>query len=291
MLVFESAKELQKFLREKRCEGKSIGLVPTMGALHKGHAKLIECSVKNNDLTVVSIFVNPTQFGPNEDFDKYPRTIEEDKKLLRELNADILFLPDVNTMYPNGKEFLKMSIPSLSKYWCGASRPTHFNGVVLVVSKLFNIVRPNNAYFGQKDFQQYVIIKKLAEELFFDINIIMVPIQREESGLALSSRNKYLTDEEKKYAPLLYKALKAIKENFQKEKNVERLISIGKKILENSPFKLDYLGIADSETLEPITGEIKPNQKPVVLIAAYLGTTRLIDNILLYEPKAMEICL
>ncbi len=280
MKIFEKVSDIKKYLRSR----KNIGFVPTMGALHEGHARLLRCAREENEEVVLSIFVNPTQFAQNEDLTKYPRTTEADLELAGKLGVNTVFLPTETEIYPLGKNHLQMNIPSLAKYWCGASRPTHFQGVVQVVAKLLNIVRPDKAYFGQKDYQQWVIIKHLAEDLFFDTEIIACPIVREKDGLAMSSRNRYLTPEERKQAVGLYKTLQHIKEQVKKENEAEKLLEAGKEFLRQfEKIRLDYLGIANGKTLEPLTGKINKTQRPILLIAAFLGKARLIDNLFLFE--------
>ncbi len=255
----------------------SIGLVPTMGALHKGHASLIEKSVKDNSFTIVSIFVNPVQFGINEDFDKYPRTLEKDAQLCEKLGADIVFAPSVDEMYQDTKELTLVCPPySAINKLCGKSRPGHFDGVATVVSKLFNITKCTRAYFGQKDAQQLFIIKKMVKDLNFDIEIVPCPIVRESDGLALSSRNSYLDENARKEALKLSKALNYSKELWQKGiKDTEILRDSALKILEG--LDVDYVEIVNPETFEDWQGT---DRKALMLIAAKVPptNTRLIDN-------------
>ena len=248
MKIVKTISEIREIVKDWRKAGYSIGLVPTMGYLHAGHGSLIEQSVKNNDKTVVSVFVNPTQFGPNEDLEKYPRDIERDSKLVESLGGDIIFNPEASEMY-NTKNYTYITVQGLSEKLCGITRPTHFAGVCQVVSKLFHIVMPDNAYFGLKDFQQYVIIKTMVEDLNFPVKINPVNIVREESGIAMSSRNVYLTD----------------------------LIKQMQEFISSHPYtKIDYIKIVDINTLEDIA-EI-PDNNYAVLLAVYVGKTRLIDN-------------
>lgn len=255
----------------------SVGLVPTMGALHSGHASLIEKSVKDNGFTIVSVFVNPVQFGINEDFDKYPRTLENDAQLCEKLGADVVFAPSVDEMYQDTRELTLVCPPySAINKLCGKSRPGHFDGVATVVSKLFNITKCTRAYFGQKDAQQLFIIKKMVKDLNFDIEIVPCPIIRESDGLALSSRNSYLDENARKEALKLSRALNYSKELWQKgirDKDILRDSAL--KILEG--LDVDYVEIVDSETFEDWQ---ETGKKALMLIAAKIPptNTRLIDN-------------
>lgn len=255
----------------------SVGLVPTMGALHSGHASLIEKSVKDNGFTIVSVFVNPVQFGINEDFDKYPRTLENDAQLCEKLGADVVFAPSVDEMYQDTRELTLVCPPySAINKLCGKSRPGHFDGVATVVSKLFNITKCTRAYFGQKDAQQLFIIKKMVKDLNFDIEIAPCPIIRESDGLALSSRNSYLDENARKEALKLSRALNYSKELWQKgirDKDILRDSAL--KILEG--LDVDYVEIVDSETFEDWQ---ETGKKALMLIAAKIppANTRLIDN-------------
>lgn len=255
----------------------SVGLVPTMGALHSGHASLIEKSVKDNGFTIVSVFVNPVQFGINEDFDKYPRTLENDAQLCEKLGADVVFAPSVDEMYQDTRELTLVCPPySAINKLCGKSRPGHFDGVATVVSKLFNITKCTRAYFGQKDAQQLFIIKKMVKDLNFDIEIVPCPIIRESDGLALSSRNSYLDENARKEALKLSRALNYSKELWQKgirDKDILRDSAL--KILEG--LDVDYVEIVDPETFEDWQ---ETGKKALMLIAAKIppANTRLIDN-------------
>lgn len=277
MKIVKTIDEIRNIIKEWRKEGYSVGLVPTMGYLHEGHGSLIEQSVKNNDKTVVSVFVNPTQFGPNEDLEKYPRDIERDSKLVERIGGDIIFNPEASEMYSSAG-FTTIKVEGLSEKLCGITRPTHFAGVCQVVSKLFNIVTPDNAYFGLKDFQQYVIIKTMVDDLNFPVKINPVEIVREESGLAMSSRNVYLTDDERKSALSLSIALKTAKSLISnREYNSSKIISEMKQIINNYPYtKIDYIKIVNTTTLNDI--DYIKNEKYAVLLAVYVGKTRLIDN-------------
>lgn len=276
MKIVKTVSEIRDIVKEWRRTGYSIGLVPTMGYLHAGHGSLIEQSVKNNNKTVVSIFVNPTQFGPNEDLEKYPRDITRDSELVQSLGGDIIFNPEPEEMYKKNNA-TTVKVEGLSQKLCGVTRPIHFAGVCQVVSKLFNIVTPDNAYFGLKDFQQYVIINKMVEDLNFPVKINPCAIVREENGLALSSRNVYLTDEERKSALSLNQSLKyAVSLINSGEKRVSFIIDEITKMINNVPYsKIDYVKIVDIDTLD----EIETIEKRyAVLLAVYIGKTRLIDN-------------
>lgn len=273
--IIHKIEELKNILKDKKTL--EIGLVPTMGALHEGHASLIKKSVEQNDYTVVSVFVNPVQFGINEDFDKYPRTLEKDAKLCENLGADIVFAPAVDEMYQDTKELTLVCPPySAINKLCGKSRPGHFDGVATVVSKLFNITGCTKAYFGQKDAQQLFIIKKMVKDLNFNVEIIPCPIVRENDGLALSSRNSYLKEESREDALKLYKALKYAKELRQKGINDRQILcDSALKILEGT--LVDYIEIVNPKTFEDWQDEKEP---ALMLIAAKIAPTdtRLIDN-------------
>lgn len=275
MKIIHKIEELKNILKDKKTL--EIGLVPTMGALHEGHASLIKKSVEQNDYTVVSVFVNPVQFGINEDFDKYPRTLEKDAKLCENLGADIVFAPAVDEMYQDTKELTLVCPPySAINKLCGKSRPGHFDGVATVVSKLFNITGCTKAYFGQKDAQQLFIIKRMVKDLNFNVEIIPCPIVRENDGLALSSRNSYLKEESREDALKLYKALKYAKELRQKGINDRQILcDSALKILEGT--LVDYIEIVNPETFEDWQDEKEP---ALMLIAAKIAPTdtRLIDN-------------
>lgn len=276
MKIVKTVSEIREIIKEWRKAGYSIGLVPTMGYLHAGHGSLIKQSVKNNDKTVVSVFVNPTQFGPNEDLEKYPRDIKRDSELVQSLGGDIIFNPEPEEMYKKNNA-TTVKVEGLSQKLCGVTRPIHFAGVCQVVSKLFNIVTPDNAYFGLKDFQQYVIINKMVEDLNFPVKINPCAIVREESGLALSSRNVYLTDEERKSALSLNQSLNYAKSLISSgEKRASFIIDEITKIINNVPYsKIDYVKIVDIDTLDDID---TVENRYAVLLAVYIGKTRLIDN-------------
>lgn len=277
MKVIEKVKEMQEVSLNLRRLNKSLGFVPTMGALHEGHLSLIRQARKENDVVVVSIFVNPIQFGPKEDFNKYPRCFESDCEKLISEKVDYLFFPSVEEMYPEGFETYVV-LKRLPQHLCGLSRPGHFDGVATVVTKLFNIVNPNKSYFGQKDYQQSIIIKKMVRDLNIDTEIVVLPIVREKDGLAMSSRNSYLSPAERAKAICLYESLllgeKLIKEG---ESSSEKIIEkMKEKIIEIAPdARIDYISIVDPETLEDVK-EIK--NTVVIALAVFIGTTRLIDN-------------
>lgn len=276
MEIIKTVSEVRDIVKKWRKAGHSIGLVPTMGYLHAGHGSLIEQSVKNNDKTVVSVFVNPAQFGPNEDLEKYPRDIKRDSELVASLGGDIIFNPEPEEMYKKNNA-TTVKVEGLSQKLCGITRPIHFAGVCQVVSKLFNIVTPDNAYFGLKDFQQYVIINKMVEDLNFPVKINPCAIVREKNGLALSSRNVYLTDEERKSALSLNQSLKYAQSLISSgEKKAFFIIDEITKIINNVPYsKIDYVKIVDIDTLDDIDIVEK---RYAVLLAVYIGKTRLIDN-------------
>ena len=276
MRLVKTVKEVREIVNEWKKEGLSVGLVPTMGFLHEGHKSLIERSVKENDKTVVSVFVNPIQFAPNEDLEAYPRDIEHDKKLVSDAKADLIFNPEPEEMY--GAHFTTLvNTTEVSENLCGAKRPIHFGGVCTVLTKLFNIVKPTRAYFGQKDAQQLAVVKRFVKDLNFDIEIIGCPIIREADGLAKSSRNTYLNKEERQAALILSKSLKLgldkIKEG---ERDAKVIIDVITKSLQTEKLaRIDYVSIVDNENIQyidKIEGEI------LCAIAVYIGKTRLIDN-------------
>ncbi len=277
MEIIKTVSEVRDIVKKWRKAGHSIGLVPTMGYLHAGHGSLVEQSVKNNDKTVVSVFVNPAQFGPNEDLEKYPRDIKRDSELVASLGGDIIFKPEPEEMYKKSNATTTVKVEGLSQKLCGITRPVHFAGVCQVVSKLFNIVTPDNAYFGLKDFQQYVIINKMVEDLNFPVKINPCAIVRDKNGLALSSINVYLTDEETKSALSLNQSLQYAKSLISSgEKKAFFIIDEITKIINNMPYsKIDYVKIVDIDTLDDIDIVEK---KYAVLLAVYIGKTRLIDN-------------
>jgi pantoate--beta-alanine ligase len=259
--------------------GKQMGFVPTMGALHEGHLSLVRAAKSKCDIVAASIFVNPTQFGPKEDFAKYPRTFERDCELLKNEGVDFLFAPSAEEMYP--KEAVTwVTVEGLSDKLCGRSRPGHFRGVTTVVSKLFHILEPDVAFFGQKDAVQLVLIRRMVRDLNMPVEIVGCPIVRDADGLAMSSRNAYLSAEERKSATVLNRTLKEIRQRFdQGERSSARLLSAGMEIFQQETgARLDYLEIVDPETLDPLSA-VQGNA--LVALAAYVGTTRLIDNLTL----------
>ena len=278
MEVITNPGQMQTLMLSLKKQGKKIGFVPTMGYLHEGHLSLIRCSKKENDITVVSIFVNPIQFGANEDFGRYPRDFERDKSLCEKENVDYIFYPSYEEMYPDGFQTY-VEVAELSKGLCGDFRPGHFKGVATVVAKLFNIVCPDNVYFGKKDFQQLKVIQRMVKDLNFPVNVVGCPVVREPDGLAMSSRNKYLSDEERKSALYISKALFEAKRMFEDgitdpnliKERVRQIISQAKHLKE-----IQYVEIVDSNTLKPVD---KVKKSDVLAVAVYIGNTRLIDNI------------
>ena len=274
MQVTKTIKATREQIREWKKAGHSIGLVPTMGFLHEGHASLIRKCREENDKVVVSVFVNPTQFGPNEDLEDYPRDFERDCALCESIGADLIFHPEPEEMYQDACAYV--SINTLSDTLCGKTRPIHFKGVCTVVSKLFNIVTPDNAYFGQKDAQQLAIIRKMVKDLNFDIRIVGCPIIREEDGLAKSSRNTYLSAEERKAALCLSRAVRKGQEIVSKGCTSESVMKEMRVIVESEPLaRIDYISVVDALTMQPVE---KVDRDVLVAMAVYIGKTRLIDN-------------
>lgn len=284
MQTLTSIKALQDVIQEQRLAGRTIGFVPTMGNLHDGHLSLVRKAKEHSDFVVTSIFVNPLQFGAGEDLDNYPRTLEADSQQLEAQGNDVVFVPSVGEMYPTGMSAqTQVSVPQLSETLCGASRPGHFNGVTTVVTKLFNMVRPDIAVFGEKDFQQLSIIRKMVNDLCMPIEIIGVPTGRAADGLALSSRNGYLTAEERSIAPELNRTIQACKDAILSgATDFAHLEMSAKERLQAAGFKPDYFAIRDSNTLAEVTEQ---TQEIAILAAARLGATRLIDNTRLAAPK------
>jgi pantoate--beta-alanine ligase len=270
---------VQDTCRKHFLKGRSIGFVPTMGALHEGHMSLIKRAKMENDVTVASIFVNPIQFGPSEDFDDYPRNMEEDVRKLREAEVDTAFLPDGPLMYP-GDFCTYVGVEGISEKLCGGMRPGHFNGVVTVVAKLLNITNPTRAYFGQKDFQQTVAIRRMVKDLNFGVEIVVCPTVREHDGLAMSSRNRYLDTEQRKAATALFRSLTAASDSLiAGERSPKEVRGLMNKILSEEPLitQIDYASVYDPVTL----GEVDGIRNEVLLaVAARLGKVRLIDNML-----------
>ena len=274
MKIIKTIDELRANLKKSKIEGKSIGLVPTMGYLHEGHASLIRKARSENDIVVVSDFVNPIQFGPNEDLLTYPRDLEADSKICEEIGVDYIFAPEASEMYQDRKVFV--DIEDVSDHLCGAKRPGHFRGVLTVCSKLFNITGADRAYFGQKDAQQVAIIKKLVSDLNIPIEIIPCPIVREEDGLALSSRNTYLSSEDRKAALCLSKAIFAGEKLAKEGGSVEEVIGKMREIIDSEELsKIDYISVVDLKTMEDASDF---DVDRLVAIAVYIGKTRLIDN-------------
>lgn len=277
MEIIRIPRIMREITKQIKAKGKSIGFVPTMGALHEGHLSLIRRAKEENDSVVVSIFVNPIQFAPGEDYERYPRDVESDKEKLETVGIDYLFLPDVNSLYPEGYSTYVI-VEGLSDKLCGKFRPGHFRGVATVVCKLFNIVRPTKAYFGQKDYQQSLIIKRMVEDLNFDIEIVVCPTVREADGLAMSSRNLYLNEKERKAATVIYKALKEGEKLLRLGANPQDVNLKMQEIIKNEPLvrEIQYAGVFDPLTLE----EIKEKQEKYLLaVALKIGDTRLIDNL------------
>jgi pantoate--beta-alanine ligase len=277
VLIIETLPLLRQQIRRLRMEGKRVALVPTMGNLHDGHMKLVDEAKARADVVVVSIFVNPMQFDRPEDLARYPRTLQEDCEKLNKRKVDLVFAPSVKEIYPNGTEtHTYVDVPGLSTMLEGASRPGHFRGVSTIVSKLFNLVQPDIACFGEKDFQQLALIRKMVADMGFDIEIVGVPIMRAKDGLALSSRNGYLTAEQRKIAPGLYKVLSSIADKLQAgERDLDEIIAIAGQELNEKGFRSDDIQIRDADTLLEVSENSK---RAVILVAAWLGDARLIDN-------------
>jgi len=277
--VVEKKDELHEIIEDWLHHSDNVALVPTMGNLHAGHLSLVKTAREHAERVIVSVFVNPTQFGEGEDFDSYPRTLEKDSLRLRKLGVDALFAPPVSEVYPYGIErATQVTVPYLTDKFCGASRPHHFQGVTSVVSRLFALVQPDVAVFGQKDYQQQLIIRRMTHDLNFPTRIITANTVREPDGLAMSSRNAYLSDEERKIAPLLYGTLVSIQEEIETgQTNFDELESEATSSLSESGFEVDYVAIRRAEDLAPPTRE---SDELVVLAAASLGGARLIDNVI-----------
>lgn len=280
MEIFKQIPPFRAFLKEIRKSGSTIGLVPTMGALHDGHLSLIKAAKLQNSLTVCSIYVNPTQFNNTIDLQKYPRKLEEDVKLLEKVGCDVIFCPENDEMYETDSR-LKFDFGSLDKVMEGKFRPGHFSGVALVVSKFFNIVAPDNAYFGQKDWQQFVIIRQMVQELKFDVSLHYVPTYREPDGLAMSSRNLRLNKEERAKATIFYKALMAGKQNLLSGEPLDTVKKLVTDMVDKTDgVTLEYFEIADSKNLN-VLEFVNEAEKPILCIAGYVGEVRLIDNMFL----------
>ncbi len=279
MLITRTIAETRTAIAQARAQGKRIGFVPTMGYLHEGHLQLIDIARQHSDFVVVSIFVNPTQFGPHEDFASYPRDFERDRTLCEARGTDLIFAPEVSEMYPE-RSLITFQIEKLADHLCGARRPGHFNGVVLVVSKLFNIVQPDIAVFGQKDAQQLIIIKRLVQDLNFPVRIIAAPTVREPDGLAMSSRNVYLSPEQRAQSTVLYKSLQKAKALIESgERDAGRVIAEMERVIAAaSEARIDYIEIVRVSDLQPIE---KLDGLVLIALAVYFGKARLIDNIVL----------
>jgi pantoate--beta-alanine ligase len=271
----------------RREQDKTIGLVPTMGALHEGHLSLVREARRMCDVVVVSVFVNPTQFGPGEDFEHYPRDLTKDTALLTDYNVDYIFAPTVEEVYPKGFSTY-LTVEGLSEQLEGASRPGHFRGVATVVTVLLNTVRPDFAFFGQKDAQQALIIRRLVKDLAIDTEIVVLPTVREDSGLAISSRNLYLTPDEQSSATVIHRALMQAKSAYKNgERNANKIAELIRTTIESEPrVRLDYVTVADAETLEKL--EKLDDRLVLIAVAAYVGKTRLIDNTILNKAKKKE---
>jgi pantoate--beta-alanine ligase len=275
----ETIAEMKTACRAVTRPGKTLGFVPTMGALHQGHLSLVRAAKAGCDVTAVSIFVNPLQFGPSEDFAKYPRTPERDLAMLRQLGVDMVFMPSAAEMYPPGAQTF-VDVSDIGRKLDGGSRPGHFRGVTTVVCKLFEIVRPDRAYFGQKDAAQAALLRKMVRDLDMDVQVIVCPIVREADGLAMSSRNLYLSGEQRQQARVLNRSLRNVKSAVDAgERDAGRLTEIGVKVVAAEPAaRLDYFAIVDPDTLQPVD---RVSSGTLVAVAAWLGATRLIDNMLL----------
>ncbi|MCQ2105893.1 MAG: pantoate--beta-alanine ligase [Fibrobacter sp.] len=281
MQIITTIDSLRQALKPLAKEGKTIGLVPTMGALHDGHGSLIKASVRDCDVTVVSVFLNPIQFGKNEDLDKYPKRLEADAKLAESIGADFVFAPSVAEMYPDGDPLTMVRDETLESMYCGAYRPGHFRGVLTVVSKLFLISGADHAYFGEKDYQQVFLIERMVKDLNFDIQIHRVKIVREASGLALSSRNEYLSEEEKARSLGISSGLKQAKDAYDAgERSVARIRDMVVKSILASRGTVQFVEVVNQKNLQKFAaGMLAPEDKVVILVAAFYGKTRLIDNI------------
>lgn len=278
MRLINKINDIKAVIRTNKAMGKSIGFVPTMGYLHEGHLSLAKRSVQDNDFTVMSIFVNPTQFGPNEDFERYPRDLERDLALAESVGVDVVFAPSVEEMYPDGYKTY-VNVEDITNVLCGRSRPGHFRGVTTVVNKLFNIVEPNKAYFGQKDAQQVVVIKKMVRDLNMNLEVITCPIVREADGLAMSSRNVYLSSEERKAALILSKSLFEAEELIkQGERSRKKIVEyIESRIKTEKLAEIDYVEVVSADNLD-IMEELKGTI--LIALAVKFGKTRLIDNVI-----------
>jgi pantoate--beta-alanine ligase len=283
MKIVKTIESVRRLVKAARRAGRKIGFVPTMGALHIGHISLIEAAKKKCDFVVVSIFVNPTQFGPGEDFAKYPRLLKADLKMCRKAGVDVVFTPTLDEMYPS-ENLTWVNVEKLSEPLCGKFRPGHFRGVATVCAKLFNIVLPDVAYFGQKDAQQAIIIKRMVADLNMPLKIVVCPTVREENGLAMSSRNQYLTPQQRKDAVYIYKSLRKCRRMIkQGGRDTKKIIAEMRKVLKQIPSaKIQYVSIVNAETLQNID---RVAGKVLAAVAVKIGSTRLIDNILIDVAK------
>lgn len=284
MDILHSVAEVRARVAQWRRDGRTVGLVPTMGNLHDGHLSLVQAARQECDAVVVSVFVNPTQFGPGEDFDAYPRTLDADADRLRDANVEVLFAPSVEEMYPLGANRSWVEVDELGDYLCGADRPGHFRGVTTVVSKLFHIVQPDVAVFGEKDFQQLAILRRMTEELLFPIRIVGAPTAREADGLAMSSRNGYLTEQERALAPRLQHHLRQARQALEDGERDFRALEVRTaEALGKDGFGVDYVTVANARTLVPAA---PGDRELVIAAAARLGKPRLIDNLTLTLPAS-----
>lgn len=282
MTIIRSAKQMARVARRLRAQGKDIGVVPTMGALHEGHASLIRAAAARNDVVVVTIFVNPLQFGPSEDFGRYPRPFARDARLARTAGATIVFAPEVRELYPEGFQ-TAVDVGALARRWEGQRRPGHFRGVATVVTLLFEFTQPTHAYFGQKDYQQARVIQQLVRDLHLPVAVHVLPTVREPDGLAMSSRNAYLSTHERAQAPVLYQALTLARARIRAgERHALPLLASMRRLIRRAPqARIDYLAIVDATTLEPMP---RLRRRVAILLAVRVGRTRLIDNLLVDVP-------
>lgn len=288
MKIIHKVNEIQNISFQNRAEGKTVAVVPTMGFLHKGHLSLIRKASDIADVVITTLFVNPKQFAPNEDFDQYPKDMEKDSKLAKENGSDYLFAPSVNEMYPPGYA-TDVHVGKITEVFEGKFRPEHFDGVTTVVSKLFNATVPNKAVFGQKDYQQTLVVKRMVKDLNFNIDIVISPTVREPDGLAMSSRNSYLSTDERKKAGIIFRALEEAKREIEKGESRRKIINaiMQKKLREVLEIRIQYASSADANDLST-PDEFFPGEKIVLLVACHLGKTRLIDNMLIKIPERLN---
>jgi len=280
MKAIKSISEIREKVKALKQEGKTIGFVPTMGALHEGHLSLFRLAQEHVDEVIASIYVNPKQFGPDEDFDEYPRQLKNDLAKCEMEGVSAVFAPNDNIMYPS-KQYVRIELDELNKYMDGGSRPGFFEGILIVVNKLFNIIQPDVAVFGQKDIQQFCILQQMVKEFNHNVKLVMGPIKRANDGLALSSRNKYLDDQQRKMAPGLYRALRYTKKQISDgAKNINLLLDHQKRELEEKGFKIDYLNLFSFDKMAPVK-DVTTGSKYILAGAVYLGETRLIDNLII----------